>query len=70
MEIRFVLQTLFEVLVAAFIIYGLIFEERFAETEKKVNIPIDKTKTTDNILLIYFFILTPTQLFLFYLSLR
>ena len=36
MEIRFVLQSLFEIAVAAFIIYGLIFEERFAETEKKV----------------------------------
>ena len=30
------IQTLFEIAVAAFIIYGLIFEERFAETEKKV----------------------------------
>ena len=36
MEIRFVLQTLFEIAVAAFIIYGLFFEERFAETERKV----------------------------------
>ena len=36
MEIRFVLQTLFEIAVAAFITYGLIFEERFAETERKV----------------------------------
>ena len=36
MESRFVLQTLFELAVVAFIIYGLIFEERFAETEKKV----------------------------------
>ena len=36
MEFRFVVQTLFEIAVAAFIIYGLIFEERFAETEKKV----------------------------------
>lgn len=36
MEFRFVIQTLFEIAVAAFIIYGLIFEERFAETERKV----------------------------------
>ncbi|MBQ1186149.1 MAG: hypothetical protein IIX54_00465 [Clostridia bacterium] len=36
MEIRFILQTLFEIAVAAFIIYGLIFEDRFVETEKKV----------------------------------
>ena len=36
MELRFVLQTLFEIAVAAFIIYGLFFEERFAETERKV----------------------------------
>lgn len=36
MEIRFVLQTLFEIAVAAFIIYGLFFEERFAEAERKV----------------------------------
>lgn len=36
MEIRFVLQTLFEILVAGFIIYGLIFEDRFADTERKV----------------------------------
>ena len=35
MEFRFVLQTLFEIAVAAFIIYGLIFEERFAAYEKK-----------------------------------
>ncbi|MBO5852936.1 MAG: hypothetical protein J6Q74_03910 [Clostridia bacterium] len=35
METRFILQTLFEIAVAAFIIYGLIFEERFAQTEKK-----------------------------------
>lgn len=35
MEIRFVLQTLFEIAVAAFIIYGLFFEERFAEAEKR-----------------------------------
>ena len=36
MEIRFVVQTLFEIAVAAFIIYGLFFEERFADTERKV----------------------------------
>ena len=36
MEFRFIIQTLFEIAVAAFIIYGLIFEERFAQTEKKV----------------------------------
>ncbi len=36
MELRFVLQTLFEIAVAAFIIYGLFFEERFADTERKV----------------------------------
>ncbi len=36
MELRFVLQTLFEIAVAAFIIYGLIFEDRFVETERKV----------------------------------
>ena len=35
MEFRFVIQTLFEIAVAAFIIYGLIFEERFAAAEKK-----------------------------------
>ena len=35
METRFVLQTLFEIAVAAFIIYGLFFEERFAEAERK-----------------------------------
>lgn len=36
METRFILQTLFEVVVAAFIIYGLFFEAKFAETERKV----------------------------------
>ena len=36
MEFRFAVQTLFEIAVAAFIIYGLFFEERFADTEKKV----------------------------------
>lgn len=36
MEFNFVLQTLFEISVAAFIIYGLFFEEKFAETERKV----------------------------------
>lgn len=35
METRFILQTIFEIVVAAFIIYGLLFEERFAETERK-----------------------------------
>lgn len=35
MEIRFVLQTLFEIVVAGFIIYGLFFEERFVAAEKK-----------------------------------
>jgi hypothetical protein len=36
METRFVLQTIFEIAVAGFIIYGLFFEEKFAETERKV----------------------------------
>ena len=36
MEFRFVLQTLFEIAVAAFIIYGLFFEERFAEAERNL----------------------------------
>lgn len=36
MEIRFVLSTFFEISVAAFIIYGLLFEEKFAEAERKV----------------------------------
>lgn len=36
MELRFVLLTIFEIAVAAFIIYGLFFEERFAATERKV----------------------------------
>lgn len=36
MEIRFILSTIFEIAVAAFIIYGLLFEERFAEAERKV----------------------------------
>ncbi|MBO5873159.1 MAG: hypothetical protein J6Q56_03035 [Clostridia bacterium] len=36
MEIRFVLSTIFEIAVAAFIIYGLLFEEKFAEAERKV----------------------------------
>lgn len=35
MEIRFVLSTVFEIAVAAFIIYGLFFEERFVEAEQK-----------------------------------
>jgi hypothetical protein len=35
MEIRFVLQTIFEIAVAGFIIYGLFFEERFVAAEKK-----------------------------------
>ena len=35
MEFRFVLSTVFEIAVAAFIIYGLFFEERFAEAERK-----------------------------------
>ena len=35
MEIRFIFQTIFEIIVAAFIIYGLFFEERFAHTERK-----------------------------------
>lgn len=35
MESRFILQTIFEFAVVAFIIYGLIFEERFAKAEKK-----------------------------------
>ncbi len=36
METRFILQTVFEIIVAGFIIYGLFFEARFAETERKV----------------------------------
>ena len=36
MESRFVLQSIFEFAVIAFIIYGLFFEDRFAETERKV----------------------------------
>lgn len=35
MEVRFILQTLFEIACAAFIIYGLFFEERFAKMERK-----------------------------------
>ncbi len=35
MESRFVFQTLFEILVAGFIIYGLIFEDRFVAAERK-----------------------------------
>ncbi len=35
MESRFILQTIFEFAVVAFIIYGLIFEERFAKAERK-----------------------------------
>ncbi len=35
MEFRFICSTIFEVAVAAFIIYGLFFEERFAEAERK-----------------------------------
>lgn len=35
MEIRFILQTVFEIIVAGFIIYGLFFEERFVAAEKK-----------------------------------
>lgn len=35
MEIRFILQTIFEITVAGFIIYGLFFEERFVEAERK-----------------------------------
>lgn len=36
METRFILQTIFEIVVAAFIIYGLFFEHKFAETERRV----------------------------------
>ncbi len=36
METRFIFSTLFEILVAGFIIYGLIFEDRFVTAEKKV----------------------------------
>jgi hypothetical protein len=36
MEFRFVLQTIFEIVVAAFIIYGLFFEEKFAQTEREL----------------------------------
>ena len=35
METRFILQTVFEIVVAGFIIYGLFFEAKFAETERK-----------------------------------
>jgi hypothetical protein len=35
MELRFVLLSVFELAVAAFIIYGLFFEERFAQAERK-----------------------------------
>ncbi len=35
MEFRFVVQTIFEVAVAGFIIYGLFFEHKFADTERK-----------------------------------
>ncbi len=35
METRFIFQTLFEILVAGFIIYGLIFEDRFVAAERK-----------------------------------
>ena len=35
MEFRFVIQTIFEVAVAGFIIYGLFFEHKFAEAERK-----------------------------------
>lgn len=35
MEFRFICSTIFEVAVAAFIIYGLFFEERFARAERR-----------------------------------
>ncbi len=35
MEIRFVLSTVFEIAVVGFIIYGLFFEDRFADAEQK-----------------------------------
>ena len=35
MEIRFILQTILEVAIAGFIIYGLFFEEGFVEAERK-----------------------------------
>ena len=35
MELRFILLSVFELAVAAFIIYGLFFEERFAQAERK-----------------------------------
>ncbi len=36
METRFILQTIIEIAIAGFIIYGLFFEEKFVETERKV----------------------------------
>lgn len=35
METRFIFSTLFEIAVAAFIIYGLFFEDRFVQVERK-----------------------------------
>lgn len=35
METRFVIATLFEIALVAFVIYGLFNEEKFAETERK-----------------------------------
>lgn len=36
MEFRFILQSALELGVAAFIIYGLFFEERFAAVERRI----------------------------------
>lgn len=36
METRFILTTLFELAIVAFITYGLFNEAKFAETERKV----------------------------------
>lgn len=36
MESRFIIVSLFEIAVAAFIIYGLFFEERFAAAEQRL----------------------------------
>ena len=36
MELRFVIQTVIEILVAAILIYGLFFEEKWAKAERKI----------------------------------
>lgn len=35
MEMRYILTTVFEISVAAFIVYGLLHEDRFAAAERK-----------------------------------